>query len=286
MTNWSTTKVAKLTELTSILHNQYKKAPMSGFRRAYSDLERKSDNFRLTLQKLTPLELESHSLYKGEDPVLIIEREKSDIDRELAVIKAKNTSKSQNARVDNSSKKFVPPLPKGMPQAFRDERGILGERPKVQAMYTRPQQPPLPTYPPPYMGPSVSYRPPSYGPPQPVYSHPPHQSYGPPQPVYSHPPQQSYGPPPPSYGPPPQSYGQSQMGYKLQPISVVEVHTDPRTGLSWYIDPHTGNVVMRNPHTGRWEMKGPPHHSGQMGRGEYNRTFKNRQRYNNTKKHK
>jgi hypothetical protein len=294
---WISTKVTRLSELTVILRNQYKMAPTSEFRRAYSDLERKADNFRLNLQKLTPRELKNHNYYKGEDPVLIIEREKANIDRDLA--SRKINRKPQNVRVDNAAK-----VPKNMMPPAKGDRGILGESPYPTAsrpvsmghsfgdpvptaMYARPPPPPPPTgvYPPQSQMPALPFHP--WGPPpQQMYNKQQH-SYGPPPP----PPPHSYGPPPPPPPPPPHpySYGQMPQHYGPQmsrPIPIIPIYTNDR-GNPYYIDPDTGDIVVRNPYTGLWERTGRrPAPGGRKGKGKggFNRTFKNKQNVNNTRK--
>lgn len=150
--HWITDRVDKLTRLTQVLHNDYKKAPKSEFRRAYSDLERKADNFRLTVQKLSPSDIITHPFYR-DDPVKQIETEKSTIDAQLNAFRMKNKSKTQDVRINTSIPKSHP---SSMRPVTRDNRGVFGESVyptpapiSIRHPYENRQLPPLPPSPPP-----------------------------------------------------------------------------------------------------------------------------------------
>jgi hypothetical protein len=298
-------KKEKLTELKTILHNQYKKAPTSQFRRAYSDLERDTNKIIFRLGDIPLKELKSHNYYKGEDPVLLIERAKVEVDRKLTKHK-NNKSKSQNVRVDNSG--VAEAAPQDVIAALSaPKRGLLGNAPPISTK--KPESMAISATSGPGVNPLTMGMPPLRAPPP---------------------------PPPPEFDSifittsPSGNIFKSSDGiyWYIDPITRRLLRRNPFTAryefpgqrhpsdglriqispqrIKFIVDERYRRVVRLNPFTLEWEeiqygaplniglpppppvtyLPPPPPSMGRKGRGGFHITFKNRQSFNNTKKNK
>jgi hypothetical protein len=303
---WIKMKKEKLTQLKTILHNQYKKGPTSEFRRAYSDLERNTDQIIFRLGEIPLKELKNHNYYKGEDPVLLIERAKAEIDRKQAKHK-KNKSTSQNVRVDNSvvaeaaSQGVIAALGAPKRSLLGDVPTLLTKKPEAMAISA--------TSGPAVMKPLTMSMPSVRAPPLPpefgsvfITTSPSGNIFKSSEGIYWYIDPKTYrllrrNPWSGRYEFPGQRHPSDGLGIQISP-----------QGIKFIVDEYYRRVLRLNPFTREWEEiqygvplniglpppavtylpppPPPPPSMGRKGRGGFHITFKNRQSFNNTKKNK